>query len=320
MIRASLLCVAALLTLGSGSALAAFPGRPGPIAYERTKIRDLGGGENFYDGGITSRSATRGARRRQLTVSISDGEPSYSANGRRLIYTSFSERSELNGIYHVNFRGRQKRETRALGDSPSYFPSGRRILFARKDEDGFSHIYSARANGTRIRQLTFGPFHDSEPAVSPSGRRVLFVSDRNGAAGGTDIYTMRANGSGIGVLIAGAGTEAGPDFAPGGNRIAFSSSRGRGPSNIFVARADGSGVRRLTRCVSVPGCPAYSHPSFSPRGRRIAVLSSTASSSAIVVIRSDRRRPPLITVDSGSVDEAGAGIVLGPPAWGPRPR
>lgn len=317
MIRASFLWAAVLLMLGAGSAAAAFPGRPGPVAYSKTLIRELGGGETFEDGGIYARRAAPRQRPRQLTLRPIDREPSYSANGRRIVYVSDSERSGmLNGIFQVTDRGRQRRESRALGTGPSFFPSGRRILFAHEDESGYSHIYSARANGTGLRQLTSGPQNDREPAISPNGRRIAFVSDRDDGG----IFTMRANGNGVRALIAGPGTEGGPDYAPGGNRIAFSSSRGRGPSNVFVARANGRGVRRLTRCVSFPGCPAFSDPAFSPGGRRIAVLSSTARSSAVVVIRSDRRRPPLVTIDSGSVDEEGSGVVIGPPTWGPRPR
>lgn len=319
MIRASFFCVAALLTLGAAPALAAFPGKPGPIAYSKTLIRELGGGEGFEDGGIYARRAAPRQRPRQLTLRPIDREPSYSANGRRIVYVSDSERSGLlNGIFTVTNQGRQMRESRALGSGPSFFPNGNRILFASKDESGYSHIYAARVNGTRPRQLTSGPYNDTEPAISPNGRRIAFVSDRDGD--GDDIFTMRANGNGIRILIDGPGQEGGPDYAPGGNRIVFSSSRGRGASNIFVARANGNAVRRLTRCVSFPRCPAYSDPAFSPRGRRIAVLSSTTRTSAIEVIRSDRRRPPLLTIDSGSIDEEGSGTTVGAPTWGPRPR
>lgn len=319
--KLALALVCAVLTpllVGVDSSSAAFPGRPGPIAYPKIEIREPEV-EIFEDGGIYARRAARGARPHQLTLSPVDGEPSFSANGRRLVYISSSERSrERNGIFLANIGGRRKTETRALGSGPAFFPNGRRILFAHKDESGFSHIYTARVNGTGIRQLTSGPFNDREPAISPNGRRIAFVSDRDGD--GDDIFTMRANGNGIRILIDGPGQEGGPDYAPGGNRIVFSSSRGRGASNIFVARANGNAVRRLTRCVSFPGCPAYSQPAFSPHGRRVAVLTTTSRTSAVEVIRSDRRRPPLLTIDSGSIDEEGSGIVIGAPTWGPRPR
>ncbi len=311
----------ALLALCAEASLAAFPGRPGPIAYSKTIVRELGGGETLQDGGIYARDLGRRGGPRQLTVSPLDREPSYSANGRHLVFLSASGRPWLgsdDGLFEVNRQGRARREVRPGGGAPSFFPNGNRILFAEEDESGFSHIYSARANNTGLRQLTSGSHNDSEPAISPNGRRIAFVSDRDGD--GSDIFTMRSNGTGVRLLIDGPGRESAPDYAPGGNRIAFSSSRGQGASNIFVARADGRQVRRLTRCASFPGCPAFSAPAFSPNGARIAVLRSTARSSAVVVIRADRRRPPLVRVDSGSTDGEGSGTTVGPPTWGPRPR
>ena len=311
----ALICTTtALFALAAEAALAAFPGRPGPIAYPKTLIRELGGGETFEDGGIYARRAARGQRPRQLTLSPVDGEPSFSANGRRLVFTSNSERSRMPGIFQVTNQGRQRRETRAIGSNPAFFPNGTRILFAGKDQSGYSHIYAARANGTRIRQLTSGANNDTEPAISPNGRRIAFVSDRDG--GGTDIFAMRANGTGIRSLVAAPGNESGPDWAPGGGRIAYASTRGRGPSNVFLAATNGLWIRWLTRCLS-SDCAAFSAPAFSPRGRRIAVLRSGTRSTAVIVIAGDRRRPPLATIDSGSIDEEGSGIVIGPPTWGP---
>lgn len=317
----AMLCSTIVLALCAEASFAAFPGRPGPIAYSKTLVRDLGG-ETFEDGGIYARGAGPRQRPRQLTVSPLDRSPSYSANGRRIAFLSATARPWLgavDGIFEVNREGRQRGEVRAGGSDPSFFPNGNRILFTDMDEQGYSHIYSVRTNNVGFHQLTSGPHNDSEPAISPNGRRIVFASDRDGD-GGTDIFTMRANGTGIRVLIDGPGMESGPDYAPGGNRIAFASSRGQGASNVFVARANGRGVRRLTRCVSFPGCPAFSAPAFSPAGGRIVVLRSTDRASAIVVIRSDRRRPPLVTIDSGSIVGEGAGVTVGPPTWGPRPR
>lgn len=305
------------LLLGAGSAVAAFPGRPGPIAYAKTLIRELGGGETFEDGGIYARRAVRGRRPRQLTVNPTDSVPSYSANGRRIVFLSASGNpgfGAYQGVFEVNRAGKRRREVRGAGGNPSFFPDGNRILFTEKDENGFSHIYSARTDGAGLRQLTSGPHNDSEPAISPNGRRIAFVSDRNGAE--ADIFAMRADGTRIRPLIAEPGSESGPDWAPGGDTIAFASTRGRGASNVFLADVNGRWIRWLTRCLSRSGCAGFSDPAFSPRGRRIAVLRSTARSSAVVVIRSNRRLPPLIAIDSGSIDEEGSGVVIGAPTWG----
>src|SRR5213593_1701499 len=54
-------------------------------------------------------------------------------------------------------------------------------------------IYSINPDGTGLKRLTTGAANDSFAAVSPSGKRVAFVSERDG---NPEIYVMNADGSG----------------------------------------------------------------------------------------------------------------------------
>jgi imidazolonepropionase-like amidohydrolase/Tol biopolymer transport system component len=45
------------------------------------------------------------------------------------------------------------------------------------------HLYRVPTEGGEAEQLTFGPYYDSEPAASPDGEHVAFVSDRDGSEG-----------------------------------------------------------------------------------------------------------------------------------------
>jgi Tol biopolymer transport system component len=49
------------------------------------------------------------------------------------------------------------------------------------------------ANGSGQRNLTRNPAFDADPAWSPDGRKIAFVSHRDGSYG---IYVMNADGSG----------------------------------------------------------------------------------------------------------------------------
>ncbi len=203
---------------------------------------------------------------------------------------------------------------------PSFFPHGGRIAFARH-AGGHTHLFTIRLDGTGLRQLTRGPHTDSDPVVSPNGRRIAFVSDRDrdGRRDRTDIFSMRPDGTRLRVLIDGPRKELDPDYAPSGRRIAFASDRGHGGPNVFVARANGSHVKALTRsrgdCFA-GGC--FTDPAFAPDGRHIAALRTTRYSTEIEVMRSDGRR--LKTFDSAGTDPEGFGGNIGAPAWGPRPR
>lgn len=58
---------------------------------------------------------------------------------------------------------------------------GTRVLFCRRGgaSDPWWHVYEIHADGTELKQLTSGPYHDVQPAYLPDGR-VVFSSTRIG--------------------------------------------------------------------------------------------------------------------------------------------
>ena len=96
-------------------------------------------------------------------------------------------------------------------------------------------------------------------APSPSGGGTAAPELAFSRAG--DIWTIGADGTRARPLLRDAYA---PAWSPDGSRLAFVSNRS-GDEEIYVARADGTGVTRLTR---LPG-PDLS-PAWSSNGRRIA--------------------------------------------------
>jgi Tol biopolymer transport system component len=92
-----------------------------------------------------------------------------------------------------------------------------------------------QASAYTITQLTFEPSYEGDPAWSPDGTKIAFVSDRDG---NSEIYVMDANGSNQGRLTNEGGHDIEPDWSPDGRKIVFASGVGD-EYNIWVVNADG---------------------------------------------------------------------------------
>jgi Tol biopolymer transport system component len=74
-------------------------------------------------------------------------------------------------------------------------PDGRKIVFTSElaDIDSEAEIVVMDADGNGRRILTRNAARDADPAWSPDGQQITFVSDRGGEYG---VYVMNADGSG----------------------------------------------------------------------------------------------------------------------------
>jgi dipeptidyl aminopeptidase/acylaminoacyl peptidase len=94
------------------------------------------------------------------------------------------------------------------------------------------------ADGSRKRVLTRDAWQG--PAWSPDGRKIAFVSARDGNG---EIYAVNADGSGKQRLTRNAAHDFAPAWSPDGGKIAFSRGDGFRRSEIYVMNAYGSGQR-----------------------------------------------------------------------------
>ncbi len=170
----------------------------------------------------------------------------------------------------------------------SFAPDGRWIVFT-STRNGSADIYRVRPDGSELARLTDDAAFDDQGALSPDGKSLAFVSSRSGQA---DIWILDLGTHSLRNVTNHPSGDFRPSWSPDGQWIAFSSDRDskKPPFNfvtlhsteIYLVRADGSGLRRATHAGAFAGSPAWSAD-----GKRLAYYE--ASMDDVQKITSPRR-------------------------------
>jgi dipeptidyl aminopeptidase/acylaminoacyl peptidase len=109
--------------------------------------------------------------------------------------------------------------------NPEISPDGKQIIFTRtwvdKVKDQYrSNLWIVDVDGSRVRELTSGARNDSSPVWSPDGKRIAFLSDRDGT---NQLHVMWLDTRDIAQLTHLEQAPNGIKWSPDGKLIAFTS-------------------------------------------------------------------------------------------------
>jgi dipeptidyl aminopeptidase/acylaminoacyl peptidase len=115
-------------------------------------------------------------------------------------------------------------EMESVGN-PAISPDGRSIIFTRTWVDKMqdrsrSTLWLADVDGSRVRELTSGARNDSSPVWSPDGKRIAFLSDRDGT---NQLHVIWLDTRELAQLTRLQQAPANIDWSPDGKYIAFTS-------------------------------------------------------------------------------------------------
>ena len=174
-----------------------------------------------------------------------------------------------------------------------------RIVFVGKVGTA-KEIHVMDYDGSGIKQITKNKSLNVSPSWSPDGKRLAFVSYRQGnprlyVYSGEDGSLKDSTPPGSELCVA-------PDWSPDGGLIAFSSSS-EGDSNIFVVDVATGRSRQITFSRG-----SDTSPDWSPSGREIAFTSDRSGSPQIYVMDAEGANVRRLTMSGDFNDSA---------AWSP---
>ena len=242
-----------------------------------------------------------GTERVQLTKNRTINlSPSWSPNGRTLLYTSFKEGKPR--VYQRDLssgKDSMLSSRTGLNLGGSWSADGKTIAVSL-ERRGNVDVYLLDPSGRIVRRLTKSPAIDVSPSWSPEGDRLVFVSNRSG---GPQLYIKDlANGETKRLTYTG-GYNTTPEWSAKGDKIVYT-GRSSGRFNIFTIDTTGGDPKMLTT-----NSGNNEDPSWSPDGRYIVFSSNRNGRYNLYVMRATGQNQRRLTVSPG--DDTN-------PSWSPR--
>lgn len=274
----------------------------------------------YFDSRVVfvSESGPKSERRKRLAVMDYDGAnvqyltdsdaivlaPRFSANGDRVLYTSYETGFPRIYVLDVGSVQRKVLESQqgTMSFAPRFAPDGRTVVYSLSQGSN-TDIYSMNIASGATSRLTRAPSIETAPSFSPDGARIVYESDRSGTQ---QLYVMPANGGEARRISFGDGRYGTPVWSPRGDLIAFT-KQSKGRFHIGVMRNDGSEERLLTASFLDEG------PSWSPNGRVIMFTRETQGADgapALYSVDITGRNLKRVTTSNAASD----------PSWGPLQR
>jgi TolB protein len=209
------------------------------------------GGPTLYEQELVTRKVRKVSDRPGINIG-----GRWSPDGRRVALTLSVDRSpELYILELDSMKYTRLTNNYGIDVSPTWSPDGERLAYI-SNMAGNPHIYMITSDGGRPKRLTYEGLYHSTPSWSPDGKKIAFARLLDGRF---NIWVMNPDGTGKAQLTF-EGNNKSPSWSPDGRYIVFSSSgrKGSGGTSIYIMRADGGGLKKITTGGSNERSPVWS--------------------------------------------------------------
>lgn len=188
-----------------------------------------------------------GTDRKRLTQAKHkwDSSPTWSPDGKKIAFSRAYRGADgkwKEEIWIMNADGSQQTQIKSLTGGGPYFTPNGKILFHSKTNT--SEICLANMDGSNMVKLTNNKAEDWHPEVSPDGKQVAFISNRDG---NQEIYVMNIDGSNQKRLTFNEVDDWYPSWSPDGSKLIFTAK-----NQIYMMNKDGSSIKKIIENGSQP--------------------------------------------------------------------